>query len=264
MFGERADTAGELGHHGGAVVGHRQRKCQAGRAAGGVRAAIGGVDGEKCQHPAQDCVFVFVRQVAVDGVHRRAEQHLMDGPTFGFVGRTGIHLIQRLGRCAHLESAQRFRRPLAPSDQLGHARDRFGAVFLAEMHHQLHRIAVEDHRLLTGLADIDRHHFRVDGRKGVQAELFGDLGGGGELHRSRDLVAESVDELDRRGHSTAIGVGLQTQRAQARTLQDGRRRQAVVPGSDNDRVIVSHGSDPFPRPLRRGPRTQQNMSVLTY
>ncbi len=173
----------------------------------------------------------------------------MDRGTFGFVGRTGIHLVERFRRCAHFEAAQRFRGSLTPGDQLGHAHDRVGAVFLAEMRHQLHRIAVENHRLLTGLADVDRHHFGVDGRKSIQAKLFGDLGGGGELHRSRDLVAESVDELDRRGHSTAVGVGLQAERAQARTLQDGCRRQAVVPGADNDRVIVSHG--------------WQNMSVLT-
>ena len=90
-----------------------------------------------------------------------------------------------------------------PADQLRHADDRVGAVFLAEMGHQLHRVAVEDHRLLTGLPDVGRHHFGVDGRKSVQAKLFGDLGCGGELHRSRDLVAESVDEFDRRCHATA-------------------------------------------------------------
>ena len=142
-----------------------------------------------------------------------------------------------------------FRGPLTPGDQLGHAHDRVDAVLFAEMRHQLNRIAVEDHRLLTGLTDVDGHHVGFDGRKSIQAKLFGDLRGCGKLHRSGDLVAESVDEFDCRGHSTAIGIGFQTQRAQARTLQDGCGRQAVVPGSDDDRVIVSHGT--------------QNMSVLT-
>ena len=101
------------------------------------------------------------------------------------------------------------------------------------------------------LTDIIRHRRRAE----IQAEFFRDLWWHRELHRSCDLVAESVDELDGRGHPAAIGVGLQAHRAQARVLQDGCRGQSVVPCTDNDRVRAMEFSF--------GRQGSRNMSVLT-
>ena len=67
-----------------------------------------------------------------------------------------------------------------------------------------------------------------------------DLAWHGELHRARDLVAEAIDELDRGRHPTGVGVGLQTDRAEAGLLQNRRRGQAVVAGTDDDRVVIAH------------------------
>ena len=42
----------------------------------GVGPAVRGVDGEECEHASQHSVLVFVRQVAVEGVHRCPEDHI--------------------------------------------------------------------------------------------------------------------------------------------------------------------------------------------
>ena len=61
MLGERADAAFEFGHHRGALVGDGQGEGEAGRAAGGVGPAVGGVDGEEGEHAAHDGVLLLVR-----------------------------------------------------------------------------------------------------------------------------------------------------------------------------------------------------------
>jgi hypothetical protein len=53
------------------------------------------------------------------------------------------------GRFANIEAAERLCRSLAPADQLGHTRDGVGAVLVGEVGHELHRVAVEDHRLFA-------------------------------------------------------------------------------------------------------------------
>ena len=113
------------------------------------------------------------------------------------------------GGLADVEAAERPCGTLAPSDQFGHAHDGVGAVLLGEVGHEFHGVAVEDHGLFAGFADVDRHDVGVDGGQGVQAEVLGDLAGGGELHRPGDLVAEAVDELDGGGHAAGVGVGLE-------------------------------------------------------
>ncbi len=163
----------------------------------------------------------------------------MDRFSFGFVCRAGVHLVKGLGRCAYLEAAERFCGTLAPADHLGHAGDGFGAELLREVSHQLHRIAVEDHRFVAVVAEINRLHLGIDGRQGIKPELFGDLRGGGKLHGTGDLVTESIDQLDRGRHATGVSVGLQAQRPQAGALQDRGRGQPVVPCADHDRVIAA-------------------------
>ena len=165
----------------------------------------------------------------------------MDGAALGFVCGAGIHLVDGLGWLADVEAAQRFGGALAPGDEFGHAHDGVVAVLLGEVGHEFHRVAVEDHRLFAGLADVDRHDVGVDGGQGVEAEVFGDLAGGGELHRPGDLVAEAVDELDGGGHAAGVGVGLEDQGLEAGALEEGGGGESVVSGADDDRVIVTHG-----------------------
>ncbi len=126
--------------------------------------------------------------------------------------------------------------------RLGHPRDGIDAVLVGKVGHELHRVAVEDHRLLAVVAEIDRHHLGVDGGQRVEPKLLGDLRRHGELHRARDLVAEPIDELDGGRHPAGVGVGLEAHRAQTRLLQDRRGGEPVVTGADDDRVIVAHGS----------------------
>src|ERR1700730_5219048 len=145
-----------------------------------------------------------------------------------------------LGGWGNIEAAECFCRSLAPADQLGHARDGVGAVLVGEVGHELHRIAVEDHRLFAFVTEVDRHHLGIDRGPRGEPELLGDLTRHGELHRTRNLVAESVDELDGGRHASGVGVGLQTHGAQTRLLQDGRRGQAVVAGTHDDRVVIAH------------------------
>ncbi len=204
-----------------ALVGDGEGEGEAGGAAGGVGPAVGGVDGEEREHAAHDGVLLLVRQVAVDDVHRRAEQCLVDGAALGFVCGAGVHLVDGLGRFAHIEAAECAGGALAPGDQFGHAHDGVVAVLLGEVGHEFHRVAVEDHGLFAGLADVDGHDVGVDGGQGVQAEVLGDLAGGGELHRPGDLVAEAVDQLDGGGHAAGVGVGLQAEGAQAGALEQG-------------------------------------------
>ena len=224
VLGECADAALELGHHRGAVVGHRQRERQAGGAARCVGPAVGGVDGQKREHPAHDRVLVLVGQVSVDHVHRRPEQHFVNRPAFGVVGCAGIHLVEGLGRFANVEAAERPCGSLTPADQFGHAGDGLEAVLLAEVRHQLHRVAVEDHRLFAVFADVGRHHVRFHRGQRVESEILGDLACRRELHRTRDLVSEAVDQFDRRRHAARVGVGFQAHGAQARRAAESPRR----------------------------------------
>ena len=143
-------------------------------------------------------------------------------------------------RRAHLEAAERLRGALAPPDHFRHAGDSFGAVLVGEVGHQLHRVAVEDHRLVAVIAEIDRHHVGLDAGQGVELEFRCDLRWHGELHRTRDLVTESVDQLDGGRHPAGVGIGFQAHRVQARALQDRRRGQSVVAGTDDDRVVIAH------------------------
>ena len=174
----------------------------------------------------------------------------MDGSAFGLIGGTGVHLVQALRRCAYLESAERTGGALAPGDQLRHTHDGVGTVFLAEVRHQRDGIAVEDHRRVTGLAEVERHHVRIDRGQRVQAEVLGDLACRRKLHRPRDLVTESVDQFDGRRHAAAVRVGLQAHRFQPRALQDRRGGQSVVAGADDDGVVVRHCPISFPSCLR--------------
>ena len=245
MLGERTDAAFELGHHLPTLFGHGEGEGEAGGATGGVGPAVGGVDGEEGEHAAHDGVLLFVGQVAVDDVHGGAEQRLVDGAALRFVCGAGVHLVDRLGRLADVEPAKRLGGALAPGDEFGHAHDGVGAVFLGEVGHQFHRVAVEDHGFFAGLADVDRHHVGVDGGQGVQAEVLGDLARGRELHGPGDLVAEAVDELDGGGHAAGIGVGLEDEGLEAGALEEGGGGESVVSGADDDRVIVTHGTAPY-------------------
>lgn len=164
----------------------------------------------------------------------------MDGAPLGFVCGAGVHLVDRLGWLANVEAAERPGGALAPGDKFGHAGDGVGAVFVGEVGHQLHGVAVEDHGFFAGFADVDRHDVGVDGGQGVEAEVLGDLTWGGELDGPGDLVAEAVDEFDGGGHAAGVGVGLEAQGAQAGALEQGGGGQAVVAGADDDRVIVTH------------------------
>ena len=148
VFGERADAAFELGHHLPALFGDGEGEGEAGGAAGGVGPAVGGVDREEGEHAAHDGVLLLVRQVAVDDVHGGTEEGLVDGAALGLVGGAGVHLVDGLGRLADVEAAQCFCGALAPGDEFGHAHHGVGAVLLGEVGHQLHRVAVEDHRPL--------------------------------------------------------------------------------------------------------------------
>src|SRR6516165_12329465 len=62
VFGEGADAAFEFGHHLAALFGDREGEGEAGRAAGGVGAAVGGVDGEEGEHAAHDGVLRLIGQ----------------------------------------------------------------------------------------------------------------------------------------------------------------------------------------------------------
>jgi hypothetical protein len=98
---------------------------------------------------------------------------------------------------------------LAPADQLGHAGHGIEAVLLAEVRHQLDWVAIKDHRLFAGFADVGRHHLGLHRGQGVQPEILGDLACGGELHRTCDLIPEAVDQFDGRRHATRVGIGFQ-------------------------------------------------------
>ena len=196
----------------------------------------------KASMPRMTACFSLFGQVAVDDVHGGAEEGLVDGAALGFVCGAGVHLVDGLGWFADVEAAQRPCGALAPGDEFGHAHDGVGAVLLGEVGHEFHRVAVEDHGLFAGLADVDRHDVGVDGGQGVEAEVLGDLAGGGELHRPGDLVAEAVDEFDGGGHAAGVGVGLEAEGPQSGALEQGGGGQSVVSGADDDRVIVTHGS----------------------
>ena len=242
VLGERADAAFEFGHHLPALFGDGEGEGEAGGAAGGVGAAVGGVDGEEGEHAAHDGVLLLVGQVAVDDVHGGAEECFVDGAALGFVCGAGVHLVDGLGWLADVEAAECFGGALAPGDEFGHARDGVHAVLLGEVGHEFHGVAVEDHRFFAGLADVDGHDVGVDGGQGVEAEVLGDLAGGGELHRPGDLVVEAVDEFDGGGHAAGVGVGLEDEGLEAGALEEGGGGESVVSGADDDRVIVTHGS----------------------
>ena len=162
-----------------ALFGDGEGEGEAGGAAGRVGPAVGGVDGEEGEHAAHDGVLLLVGQVAVDDVHGGAEEGFVDGAALGFVGGAGVHLVDGLGWLANIEAAQCLCGALAPGDEFGHARDGVHAVLLGEVGHEFHGVAVEDHGFFAGFADVDRHDVGVDGGQGVEAEVLGDVAGGG-------------------------------------------------------------------------------------
>ena len=237
--GERADAATQLLHLHGGPVGNAQAERQRRRAAGRGRPAVEGVDGQHRHRAAQRGVLLAVRQVAVQHVGHRPEQHVVDRRALEFACGASVHLVVGLGRGAGLEAAQRPRRRLTPRHQPRHAVDRVGPVHLVEVGEQLDRVAVLDQRVVADPAQRDRHHVQVDRRQRVQAEFLHHHRRGRELHRPGDLELVAVEKLHGGSHPTGGELGIQAHGPQTRLLQQHRRGQPVVPGTDDDRVNVS-------------------------
>ena len=77
--------------------------------------------------------FDRVGEEAVDHVHDAAEHGGADGLPLRLVGGAGPHLVERLGRRAHVEAADGPGRGLGPGRHLGHAEHRLDPDRLAEV-----------------------------------------------------------------------------------------------------------------------------------
>src|SRR5262249_32943314 len=63
-----------------------------------------------------------------------------------------------------------------------------------------------------------------------------------------DVIATAGQDLARAGHAADVRVLLEAEDVEPALGEQGRRREAVVPGADDDDVTIGHRS-----PCRRGP-----------
>ena len=160
----------------------------------------------------------------------------------GLVRGAGPHLVERLGRLAHVEATDGTRRRLGPGRHLGHAEHRLDPERLAQVLEQLLGVRVEkDERLVpAAVADAGRLDLGLVDRARPQLEVLEDLVGDRELDRPGELEAVAPDQLGGRGHAADEVVLLEAQHAQPAAGHDRGRRQPVVPCADDDGVVVRH------------------------
>ena len=129
----------------------------------------------------------------------------------------------------------------AQRGDLGHAQYGVQAHALAQVFEQLVRVAVEQERRLAGGTHGGRLDLRLVDRAGGEAEVVVDLARDGELDRPRQLEAVAAGQLGGRGHAPDEVVLLQAEDPHAAAGHDRRGGEPVVPGADDDGVVVRHG-----------------------
>ena len=181
-----------------------------------------------------------VGEVAVDDVHHAAEHGGADGLALGLVGRARPHLVEgpRWSRTSKRPMARAGASAQAATSAMPSTASR--PMRSLEVLQETARVAVEEDRRLAGRTDARRLHLGLVDGAGVEPEVVEDLARDRELDRPGQLEAVATGELGSGRHAADEVVLLEAEDPHAAARHHHGSGESVVPGPDDDGVVVGH------------------------